>query len=240
MNTYNPALEEVVDGIDFGPSHPCTWVVYPPGCAGDLLASIINFHYVETGSRYKGITSDGKVIFRSSDMKISNLRMQDNVLKFDNQFFYDLADSLATRYLNWSKMDHFIFANHCYTDQYVQTILDAFTNCKIIQLLPRTVGELAIIKWLSRFKNTPQGATPFVLPNNANETLTHWTQWTDPRVLTVFFGDLVNRNQFQSLYQDIQQHQKFAGPMITYDFVQFWISRQHPEIQEHINRLARD
>lgn len=240
MNLYNPALEHFVDGMDFGPSQPCTWIVYPAGCAGDLLASIVNFHYIETGARFKGIADNGRVIFRSSDMKISNLRMQDNVLKFDDQFFYDIADSLSTRQLNWSKMDHFIFANHCYTDKYIPMILDTFVNCKIIRLLPKTFREQAIVHWMRAFKNTSRGAAPFVLPSNADTNLTPQTQWSDPRVLTVFLGDFISRNRFQTTYQAIQHHQGFAGPMITYDFVQFWIGQQHAEIQEQINWLAEN
>jgi len=238
MNIYNPVLEDFVDGVDFGPNNPCTWVVYPPGCAGDLLASIVNFHYVETGARFKGIASNGRVIFRSSDMKLSNQRMQSNTLKFDNQFFYDVADSLSARHLNWSKMDNFIFANHCYTDNYIQMILDAFSNCKIIRLLPRTHRAQEIVRWMNRFKNSSSGATTLVLPNNADDKLPPQTHWDDPRLLTVFFDDFINQKNFASMYQHIQTHLTFAGPMITYDFVKFWIDHQHPEVQRHIKRLA--
>ena len=72
MILFDPTLENFVDGVDFSANDCCTWVVYPPGCAGDLLASILNFHYVQTGARFKGITEKGQIIFRPSDMKYTN------------------------------------------------------------------------------------------------------------------------------------------------------------------------
>lgn len=239
MNIYNPKLEQFVDKVDFGPNDSCVWIVYPPGCAGDLLASIVNFHYIETGARFKGITNTGRVIFRSSDMKLSNKKMQRNELQFDSPFFWDVAESLSARNLNWSLMDNFIFSNHGYADNYIQMILDTFTNCKIIRMLPRTYRDREIVQWMHKFKNSFQVATTFVLPDNADDTLPSTTHWDDPRVLTVFFSDLVNQKKFAIMYQSIQQHLNFPGPMIAYDFVKYWIDCQHPKIREHINWLSQ-
>ena len=91
MIIYNPAIDTFVDGRNFGPEDPCTWIVYPPGCAGDLLASIVNFHYVESGVKFKGINHKGQVIFKGSDQKSVETRLQKNTLNFDDQFFYDLG-----------------------------------------------------------------------------------------------------------------------------------------------------
>jgi hypothetical protein len=240
MNIYVPDYEKFTDGVDFGPKDPCTWVVYPGGCAGDLLASIINFHYVETTAKFRGLTEKGQVIFRPSDLKYTNKKKYGNKLIFDNQFFYDIAESLSRKHFNWSKMDHFIFSNHYFSDHYISQILEVFENCRIVRLLPRTFGEQAIIDWLSKFKNTSTIGPEFVLPHNATEPITSWSQWADPRLLTVFFGDLVHPEKFTLMYKKIQELHGFPGPMITYNFVKFWIDHQSPIIREYIIRLTRD
>jgi hypothetical protein len=51
-----------VDGIDFSADDPCIFVVYPAGCAGDLLISIIDKHFARTGCEYYGINNKGRVI----------------------------------------------------------------------------------------------------------------------------------------------------------------------------------
>lgn len=233
MKPYDPKLESFVDHVNFGPKDPCTWIVYPAGCAGDLLASVVNFHYIETGAKFMGLKPNGQVMFRSSDMKIP---MHKKNIEFDDKFFFGIADALASRHLNWSLMDNFIFANHYYQDHQIRHILNTFVNCKIIRLLPKTVYEKAIIDWLADFKNKSVTQT-FELPALANEIIP-WSDIVDARVLTVFFGDFVNVDKFSSMYQAIQQHLDFAGPMITYDFVKFWIDNQSLIIRDHIIKAS--
>lgn len=90
MIHHNPNLDIFVDSVDFGPDDRCVWIVYPSGGAGDLLASIINFHYAETGARFKGINKKGQVIFEASDNKHTNKLLQVDQLRFDDQFFMKL------------------------------------------------------------------------------------------------------------------------------------------------------
>ena len=73
---YNEKLESrnFVDNVNFTKNDECIWIVYPPGASGDLLASIINRHYISTGCDYFGIDDRGQVIFRPSDYKKTNLR----------------------------------------------------------------------------------------------------------------------------------------------------------------------
>jgi hypothetical protein len=236
MIHYNPNIEIFVDGVDFGPDDRCTWIVYPPGGAGDLLASIINFHYVETGAKFKGINHRGKVIFESSDQKHINKLLQINQLRFDNQFFYDIADILSSKSTNWSKMDCLLFSNHLYRDHHVQMILDAFENCKIIRFLPKTHGDQALIEWLGEFKNSvPDGVPKFVMPGDCDKEITY-KNIVDSRLLTVFFNDFINSTKFKSTYQTIQSHLGFPGPMVTYDFIKFWIDQQPSMIRSYITQ----
>lgn len=234
MFLYNPSLENFVDGVEFGPQSPCVWVVYPAGCAGDLLSSIINFHYTETGARYRGITSKGQVIFRPSDMKYTNHYKNPTI---NQQFFYDINAALGNINLNVSKMDQFIFSNHWHDASRLQTVLSTFPNCKIIRLLPRTTFEHSVITWLSQFKNTHPGNQEFV-PVQVDTEIDYRSTISDSRILTVYFGDLIHKVKFKLLYQSITQHLNLPGPMIDYSFIQFWIDNQHPTIQDHIKRLA--
>lgn len=235
MIQYNPNIDIFVDGVDFGPDDLCTWIVYPCGGAGDLLASIINFHYAETGAKFKGINDRGQVIFKASDHKYTNKLFQANQLSFDNQFFYKIADILSSESTNWSKMDRLVFSNHLYQDQHTQMILDTFKNCKIIRLLPKTNGEQAVIEWLGKFKNSDSDLVPqFVMPGDHTKEITYTNTISDSRMLTVFFKDFINSTKFGSTYQTIQSHLGFPGPMITYDFIKFWIDRQHPTVRSHL------
>lgn len=239
MIHHNPNLDIFVDGANFGPDDRCTWIVYPSGGAGDLLASIVNFHYAETGARFKGISKKGQVIFEASDNKHTNKQLQVDQLRFDDQFFYDIADVLSSKSTNWSRMDCLLFSNHLYRDHCIRIILDSFKNCKIIRFLPKTYGAQAIAKWLGEFKNSMSDVVPeFSMPDCADKEIAYSGNISDSRFLTVFFEDFINSTKFRSTYQHIQSHLGFPGPMITYDFVQFWIDQQPQMIQSHIKALA--
>lgn len=235
MITYNPDLENFVDGVGFDASQPCVWVVYPPGCAGDLLASIVNFHYVETGAKFRGITDRGQVIFRPSDQKYSNQLSNRKQLNFNSAFFFKIADILSSVNLNWSRMDQFIFSNHCFSEPSIQYVLNTFENCKIIRLLPKTQHEQKIVYWLAQYKNRDIELDLPML-DSVDSPLT-WPEVTDPRVLTVYFSDFVSPNKFESMYQAIISHLSIGSALVRYDFVQDWINQQHPKIQECIVRL---
>lgn len=236
MITYNPDLENFVDGVNFDAGKPCVWVVYPPGCAGDLLASIINFHYIETGAKFRGINGQGQVIFRSSDQKYSNQLFKRRQLTFDDAFFFKIDDILSSINLNWSKMDQFIFSNHCYSEIDIRHVLSTFKNCKIIRLLPKTQHEQKLVEWLAQFKNK-QIVLNFPTLDSV-DSLLNWPEIQDHRVLTVYFSDLISSSKFDSMYTSVLSHLDIGSSLVRYDFVQDWITRQHPKIQECIVRLT--
>jgi len=236
MILYNPDLENFVDGINFDADKSCIWVVYPPGCAGDLLAAIINFHYVETGAKFRGISDRGRVIFRSSDQKYSNQLANQGQLTFNDAFFFKIADTLSSINLNWSKMDQFIFSNHCYSESDVQHVLDTFEHCKIIRLLPKTQHEQKIVKWLAQFKN--QNIEPDFPTLDFDDCPLNWPEVQDCRVLTVYFSDLVRLDKFDLTYSLILSHLNIGSSLVRHNFVQYWVDQQHPKIQEYIVRLT--
>ena len=103
-----------VDGVDFTKDDPCLFVVYPAGCSGDLLISIIDKHYIRTGCEYYGINDVGRAMMFSTDY---NSLDKDRNYAFTEQWFYDLADHLASRNLNYSLLDQVIFGCHYFEEK---------------------------------------------------------------------------------------------------------------------------
>ena len=189
MIDYNSNLENFQDRVDFGPSDPCVWVVYPPGAAGDLLASIINFHYVNTGSKYFGITNSAQTIFRPVDQKITNHHIKSNSLNFNNDFFNMIADNLSQHNLNYSLLDQVLFSNHCYKDNQVQLILDSFIQAKIIRITPTTKFDSSVINWLAQYKNL-SNYTPIPIIDHTNNSLLPSSSVKDQILLDIQFSTL--------------------------------------------------
>lgn len=228
MIDYDPSIEQFNDCVDFGPNDPCIWIVYPAGAAGDLLASIVNFHYVNTGANYYGINDHGQTIFRPTDRKLINNLKKSNELNFNDDFFYKISSSLGERNLNYSLLDQVLFSNHCWEDSNVQKILQHFPQAKIIRILPKTYGEKDIIDWLSAYKNLQ---TKLPVPTN-NTTTLQQSQLTDLRLLDIYFLDLFQESKFEIVYQKIINLLTLPGPMIRYDFVKFWLNKQPAYIRE--------
>jgi hypothetical protein len=233
MIDYNADIEKFCDHVDFGPTDPCIWVVYPAGAAGDLLASIINFHYVNTGSDFYGITGHGQTIFRPTDRKLVNQMKKNNCLEFGNNFFYDIARILGERNLNYSLLDQVLFSNHCWEDHNVKQILNSFTQSKIIRILPETQGESDIINWMSAYKNSN---ITLDLPA-FDKTVLAKSQIIDSRLLDIKFSNLFQEQLFEKVYYDVVDFLNLPGPLIRYDFVDFWINRQCDSVREILKKL---
>jgi hypothetical protein len=156
----NQSLESrnFVDGVDFTQNDPCIFVVYPAGAAGDLLISIIDKHYIRTGCEYYGIDDNGRVHIYTTDYDLMDLHKK---YSFNQQWFYDLANSLGGRNLNYSLLDQVIFGCHMYRNSQIQYILDTFPHCKIIRIMPidddgnNLISSLANIKLGNHEKYLP-------------------------------------------------------------------------------------
>ena len=140
----------MVDGVDFDFECECIWILHAPGTSGDLIGSIIDKHYINTGSNYYGIDDNGQVMFLPIDYKIESRQLH----KFNNMFLYSLADNMASRNLNYSLLDNVIFTSH--RNDYNE-ILSNFKKAKIINITNETDIETNIINRLSKIKNGGDG-----------------------------------------------------------------------------------
>ena len=225
---YNSKAENAID-VMFTNLDPCLWVVYPQGSGGDLLSSILHFHYDQTGARFCGITDTGKALFCPSDNKDSNLTYLNGSDLQLNQHFIDSTNRvLSEKYLSYGVLDQMMFSNHLWTDAQVNNILDFFPKATIVRILPRTNLEQQIILWLAAYKNKnllldlnlPENITEITLTNIAN-----------PRVLNIYFGDLLKPETFETAYDSILKHLNLPYKLIRHDFISYWISQQHDTIR---------
>ena len=233
---YNEKFENFVDCIDFTNQDPCVWIVFPPGAAGDLLSSIVNFHYGRTAAYFFGITSSGQVIFRPSDDRVINFKyLKSGMLTLDEQFINDVNHNIGNKNLNYSLLDQLIFSNHAWQDQQVDSILKFFPKAKIIRILPKNNIEHQCINWLASLKNNSV-ITRFIPPTIVIPT--SLTNISDPRLLDIFFSDIISNQSFEQTYSRIIKHLGLEYKLIRFDFVQYWLNCQHSLIQPTITTLC--
>ncbi len=229
---YNKQLESknFIDGIDFTADDPCIWNVYPPGASGDLLASIINCHYGNTGSNYYGINQQGQVIFRPSDYKITNTRCQNNQTLFDKQYFFDIATSLSDRNINYSIMDQFLFSCHLHQKKDIEQILSVFPKCKIIRTYFLDSHGQTICKFMSDLKNLDGLVEPCFEENQLfhNDLIRH------PQLLNIPYGALFKKRSYYKWYDKIIKFLNLKARLICFDYVEYYISKQHPLIKHKL------
>jgi hypothetical protein len=225
---YNSNIEDYETYSNFSRNDPCIWIVYPAGASGDLLASIINFHYARTGAEFFGIDDTGRVIFRSSDNKYSNWEFHNNANYDPGQGLIDgVYTTLLNKKLNYRLTDQIIFSNHAYKNNQIEKIVNFFPKSKIIRILPKTNLEQEIINWLCVYKNT-NTIKEFIRPNSIIVEPDLTTAHT--QVLDIFFSDLLSEKTFEATYDKIVQHLNLDYKLVRYDFVNYWHTRQHPAI----------
>lgn len=227
---YNKNLEpcNFVDGVEFSKHDECIWNVYATGASGDLLASIVNAHYGRTGSDYFGINDNGQVIFRPSDYKLTNLRHYNNRPLFDDQHFYDISDSLGSRNLNYSLLDQFIFSNHLHQPHEIEHILATFPKARIINTYINDVSGSELVKFMSKLKNNGSHGGGLI-----TEPVAH------SRVLNIPFGALFNEIGYYHYYDQILNFLNLNGRLICFDYVKYYLSKQHPEIQNKLIEYSK-
>lgn len=227
-----------VDGVDFTRNDPCIFVVYPAGAAGDLLVSIIDKHYLRTGCEYYGIGDTGKVHLRSTDYDTID---QFRKYKFDDQWFYDLAEKLGERNLNYSLLDQVIFACHMYKDEQVESILDTFPNGKVIRILPFDNQASEIIDSLRSLKlqeKNTEDEPVFVVDRyheslaSVQESLIHMSSVKHKRLLDIPFGSIFSEQNYYKYYDKIIDFLNLNGRLICYDYIQYYLSKQQPDLRE--------
>lgn len=221
----NESLESrnFVDGVDFTRHDPCIFVVYPSGAAGDLLISIIDKHYLKTGCEYYGIADDGRVHMFTTDYESIDLHHR---YEFNDQWFYELSDSLGKRNLNYSLLDQVIFGCHMYQESQIKHILDTFPCAKIIRIMPDNQKGLDLITWLRNFK----------LKNTAMSDISTveefiFSKFNHERVFTLPFGSLFTEESYYQQYDSIIKFLNLNGRLICFDYVKYYLSKQHSSVQ---------
>ena len=225
----NESLESrnFIDRVDFTRNDPCIFVVYPPGAAGDLLISIIDKHYLRTGCEYYGIADNGRVHMFTSDYESMDLYKN---YTFNDQWFYDLAENLGNRNLNYSLLDQVIFGCHMYQDLQIQRILDTFPQCKIIRIIPVDQPGQKLIQLLASLKvdrtSSPVNFVPATLIN-------------DSRVLSIPFGLLFNEKLYYKWYDHIINFLNLNGRLICFDYVKYYLSKQHNSVRSMLIEYSK-
>jgi len=213
-----------VDGVDFTKNDPCIFVTYPPGAAGDLLISIIDKHYLRTGCEYYGIADNGRVYMFTADYESMDLHKN---YKFNDQWFWDLAENLGNRNLNYSLLDQIIFGCHMHNPEQTQYILDTFPNAKIININAIDQQGNELLSFLKNFKLINQEKTDLVNYQKPDQV-------THKRVLNLPFGFMFNEKSYNKYYQQIIDFLGLNGRLICFDYVKYYLSKQHPNIQDKL------
>jgi hypothetical protein len=166
----------------------------------------------------------------------ADYEMMDKYQKYEfiDQWFYDLADTLGKRNLNYSLMDQIIFGCHMYKPQQTQYILDTFPNAKIINIAPTDIYAQQLIQFLGKFKlmdtilninNIKIDPIPAVVEHE--------------RVLNIPFGALFSEQSYSKYYDQIIDFLGLNGRLICFDYIQYYLSKQHPSIQEKLINYSK-
>jgi len=227
----NESLESrnFVDGVDFTCNDPCIFVVYPPGAAGDLLISIIDKHYLKTGCEYYGIDDNGRVHMFTTDYESMDLYRN---YTFNDQWFYNLAETLGNRNLNYSLLDQVIFGCHMYQALQVQHILDTFPQCKIIRIIPTDQQGQNLMILLANLKLGSDKINSF-------RDFTTATPINDCRVLNIPFGSLFDEKLYYKWYDHIIDFLNLKGRLICFDYIKYYLSKQHTSVQSMLVKYSK-
>ena len=217
-----------VDGVDFTKDDPCIFVVYQAGAAGDLLISIIDKHYLHTGCEYYGIADNGRVHMYTTDYEKLDI---DANYQFDQQFFFDLARNLGKRNLNYSLLDQVIFGCHMWEDKQIEYILKTFPKAKVIRIMPQDQAGDDIVKAMAHKKLKPA--------STLRKNVMYQTKINNERVLETPFGSLFNKTNYYKQYDRIINFLNLNGRLICYDYVQYYLTRQGPEIKKTLEDYSK-
>lgn len=237
---HNPRLESrnYIEGLIFTRFDSCLWTVYPPGAAGDLLISILDKHYLRTGCEYYGIDDRGRTMIYTTDYEMIDRALKEKqTVDFDDQWFYNFADQLGQRNLTYSMLDQVIFGCHMWRSHDIQKILDHFSRAQIINIYAPDKHGQCIIKNIAKFKL--QSQAPSDIAKVDEEPPFHPNIVDHERVLNVPFGLLFNRGSYDKCYADIRKFLNLSGPLISFEYVEFWLSKQHDIIRNQLKNYSQ-
>jgi len=154
-----------------------------------------------------------------------------NIRVFDNKFFNMVAESLGNRNLNYSLLDQVIFGTHMWRDAEVELILRTFPKAKIIRIMPQDQAGHDIIKAMVQKKLDPDG--------NTSSSLMYQTKINNARVLEIPFGSVFNQTNYYKHYDRIINFLNLNGRLICFDYVQYYLTRQGPEIAKTLEDYSK-
>ena len=233
---YDSSIEPVNHSVkSFDRDSPCIWITYPPGAAGDLLTAIIDKHYLRTGCEYLGIDAHGKVVLRTSDYDSVDVALINNGhLQFDQQWFWDFAKQLNQRHLCFSMLDQVIIATHYCAYHQIHHLLDTFANAKIVNIYCKDPDASRIISNMARWKLEHQSPViESAIHRPATSVLV-----AHERVLNLQFGCLFDQQIYDRTYRLLCAFLEFPAPLINFEFIQFYLSKQHSTLATQLTNYA--
>lgn len=236
---HNPSLEpgNHISGLIFTCNDPCVWVVYPGGAAGDLLISILDKHYLRTGCEYYGINDQGRVMLYTTDYEMIDKALETNQpIEFTDQWFHDFSGQLGNRNITYGMLDQVIIGCHLYRPQDIEKILDAFGQARIINIYTKDSLGKSIVQNMAKVKL--DCADPAEITDETNDSDYTPDIVQDDRVLNVPFGFLFNRDSYDRYYADIRKFLGLAGPLICFEYIEFYLSKQHALIQHQLKNYS--
>jgi hypothetical protein len=217
------------DGVDFKKDSKCIWILYRPGAMGDLLGAIVNMHFINTGCEYYGITDKGQVMFMPADNKGPTRKFRINNKEYDKQFLYEVADELGDKCLNYSLLDNILFTDHITKYNKVVSIINSFPNGKFIAINCKTDIEVELSVKMSLLKNLDND-----IQNNKSDI---YNDICNDNLLVIQLSEFFTEKKFNIMYSKIIEFLDLKNMLINYNFIDFYFSKQHPELQDIIKKL---
>ena len=240
LKKYDPQVENFRDGIDFSYNDPCIFIVYRPGASGDLLASVINTHYLNTGASCFGITENGQVVFRASDFNIIDMRHKsmkdDSENLFTNELLNDITQSLSNRNLHYSLIDQMIFRNHMFKNHEIELILDKFPKSKVIQIYIEDNHQLQLVKYQSNLKNANIKEDYFDFSNLVPNKIEHVQS---PRLLSIPYISLFEKQSFEHTYDRIVKFLDLESRLIRFSYIEYYLKCQTKEFRDALKEYKK-
>jgi hypothetical protein len=240
LKKYDPQVENFIDGIDFSYNDPCIFIVYRPGASGDLLASIINTHYLNTGASCFGITENGQVIFRASDHSITGIRhksMRDDLGNmFTDELLYNISESLSNRNLHYSLIDQMIFRNHMFKKHEIELILDKFPKSKVIQIYIEDNHQKQLINYQANLKNANIKEDNFDFSNLVPNKIEHVQS---PRLLSIPYISLFEKQSFEHTYDRIVKFLDLESRLIRFSYIEYYLKCQTKEFRDALKEYKK-
>lgn len=137
--------------------------------------------------------------------------------------------------MNYSMCDQFIFSCHAHQDLHISLLLEKFPKCKIIRTYLKDTHGSAIATFMKTLKNRNILIDPIFGTNH----VFHTAQICHPNVFNIPFGVLFEKNSYYQWYDEIIKFLGLNARLICFDYVEYYISKQHPKIKNSLIEYGR-